>query len=98
MQLEAEVIQYLETPLTEVELDGLCQELQVAPQELLRTKEARFRELRLSVVDMRTRDEWLQLMTENPILIERPIVRVGSQCIIGRPMEKVQALFESVRR
>jgi arsenate reductase len=37
--------------------------------------------------------EWIQILAENPILIERPIIVKGEKAIIGRPPEKVLELI-----
>jgi arsenate reductase len=34
-------------------------------------------------------DEWITVLAQNPILIERPIVVNGNKAIIARPPEKV---------
>ncbi len=33
--------------------------------------------------------EWIKVLAENPILIERPIIVNGKKAFIGRPPEKV---------
>jgi len=38
-------------------------------------------------------DELLALLSENPILIERPIVVAGKKAAIGRPPETVLAIL-----
>jgi arsenate reductase len=59
------------------------------PLELMRCKEKLFAELGLSTEDSRSNQEWLQVMAQNPILIERPIVVHDGQVALGRPPEKV---------
>jgi arsenate reductase len=34
-------------------------------------------------------DEWLSILAENPVLIERPIVEKDDKAIVARPPEKV---------
>lgn len=87
------VIRYLESPPSVAELDGVCSLLGVGPEQLIRTKEARFRELGLSLDDPRSREEWLTLLVENPILIERPIVIANGKAVVGRPPERVLDLI-----
>jgi len=87
--LEPEVILYLEQPPTPSKLDALFSAMGKAPLEVMRTKEARFKELGLAKTDDRPRGEWLRLISENPILLERPIVVNGHKVVIGRPPENV---------
>lgn len=87
--IDFEVIEYLSDPPTEKELDDICKKLGVEPQAIIRTKEKRLSELGLSGKDQRKRSEWLKLMVDNPILIERPIIICGNKAAIGRPPENV---------
>ena len=88
-----EVVKYLETPPSAEELDRLLTALGREPLEVMRTQEARFRELGLSVDDDRPRGEWLRLMAENPVLIERPLVEVDGRVALGRPPADVLGLL-----
>ena len=91
--VEPEVIEYMkDTPSVDV-LDSICSNLGIEPQLLIRTKENRFRELGLSVNDPLKRSEWLQILVDNPILIERPIFVSGNKVVIGRPPERVIELL-----
>lgn len=92
--LEVEVVKYLEHPPSAAELASLCHALGLRPLELIRTKEAAFRALGLSAGDERPDREWLRLMSENPVLIERPIVVYRGRAAIGRPPENVLSLLE----
>jgi len=84
-----DIVEYLKTPPTEKELDEILKTLGREPQEVMRTKEATFKELGLKVNDSRSRKEWIALMVQNPILIERPIVIHGAKAALGRPPENV---------
>ncbi len=92
--VEVSVVEYLKTPPSAAELGRVCEQLSCEPLALIRTKETRFAELGLSAGDERGRDEWLTLMHENPVLIQRPIVVQDGSAAIGRPPEDVLALFE----
>jgi arsenate reductase len=71
----------------------LCGLLGVEPVALLRVKEARAAELGLTREDRRSRQEWLKILVENPVLIERPIVVKGGRAALGRPPENVLAIL-----
>ena len=88
-----EVVEYLNEVPTPSELDALCKKLGLKPQQIIRTKEKRFRELGLSLDDPLNRKQWLKILAENPILIERPIYVAGNKAVIGRPPENVLDLL-----
>jgi len=83
------VVEYLKEPPTTAQLDRALQAMGREPLEAMRTGEARFKELGLAKDDKRPRKEWLALMSENPILIERPIALCGDKAAMGRPPEAV---------
>jgi len=91
--IQIEIVQYLKTPPTVEELLKLCQQLNKKPLEIMRIKETRFKELGLSVKDERSDAQWCELMVDNPILIERPIVVYQEKAAMGRPPEAVIDLF-----
>jgi len=59
------------------------------PLEIIRAKDKRFQELGLSRQDQRNADEWLTILADNPMLMERPIVVYKNRVALGRPPEKV---------
>lgn len=83
-----EIIEYLKTPPSFKELDTILKTLQKEPLEITRTKEERFKELGLKDKEL-DRNEMIQTLIDNPILIERPIVVNGNKAAIGRPPENV---------
>jgi len=91
--VEPTIIEYLKNPPSKEELEEIIQKLNIQPSELIRFKEEKAKELGISATDDLTLEEWLTIMTENPVLIERPIVISDNGAVIGRPPENVLALF-----
>lgn len=83
---------YLQDAPSIEEIKTLLAQLSVTPLELMRTKEATYKELGLNKDS--TDEERLQAMHANPSLIERPIVIHNNKAKIGRPPEDVLALFK----
>ncbi len=86
---QVEIIEYLKSPPSAEELAAFCRRLGLQPLELMRCKEQLFSEMGLAEDDARSNQDWLQIMADNPILIERPIVVHHEQVALGRPPEKV---------
>jgi arsenate reductase (glutaredoxin) len=85
---------YLDTPPSKSDITKILQLLNRKPQEIMRFGESVAKELGLSPQDDRSEEEWIDLMLQNPILIERPIVVVdGEAAVIGRPPESVLAIL-----
>lgn len=78
---------YLAMPLSKKELSEIVHMLGMEAHELLRKKEPLYK----SLIENRsfTNNEILQLMADNPILIERPVIIKNGKAVIGRPIEKV---------
>ncbi|MGB0954849.1 MAG: arsenate reductase (glutaredoxin) [Panacagrimonas sp.] len=91
--VEPQIVLYLQTPPDTSTLDDICRALKLAPQDIIRFKEARAKELGLKAKDERDRAQWLRLMADNPVLIERPIAVKGKKAALGRPPENVLALL-----
>jgi len=91
--LDIEIIEYLKDAPTMVEIDALLVALGKEPLEVIRTGEKLFKELGLSKKDERSRTEWIKIMSENPILMERPIVVNNGKAALGRPPENVLAII-----
>lgn len=89
-----EVIEYLETPPSRERLVELLALMAMTPRELLREKEAPYRELGLD--DPEVDDQTLiDAMMAHPILINRPIVVNGKGARLCRPSERVFTLLEN---
>lgn len=90
--IEPRVVEYLKTPPTATELEGILQAAGLEPGDLMRKGEDVYRELGIDAGDF-TREELVDLMVRHPILIERPVVVSGDQAVVGRPPERVLELL-----
>ena len=90
--LEVEIVEYLQTPPDAAALAGLLagllDGLGLEPRDLMRKKEAAYKELGLDDPAL-DRAALIAAMVENPVLIERPIVVAGARVALGRPPEAV---------
>lgn len=89
--IQPEIIKYLENVPSKEELLDLLMKLNLKPEDILRKGEVAYKE----IIKGKTfgDEELIQIMIENPKLIERPIVVRGNKAIIGRPPENVKDLF-----
>lgn len=79
--------EYLKQPLTKKELKDLLVKLGCKPFDIVRQKEELFQKKFLN--KKFSDEEWIQILTEHPELIERPIIIDGYKAIIGRPPELI---------
>jgi arsenate reductase len=86
--VEPDIVEYLKSPPSLGELDEILKLLGMEPRELMRRKEAVYKDLALDDETL-DRHSLLQAMVEHPILIERPIAVVEGRAALGRPPEKV---------
>lgn len=94
--VDYEKINYYVQPIGEKKLRELLSKMKISPRQLLRTKDAIYKELRLA--DGKHSDEELiKLMVRHPDLIQRPIVERGAEAVLGRPIENVDVLLRKKR-
>ncbi len=90
--VEPDIILYLDTPPTKAELRELLRKLDMKASDLVRKGEQiykdNFKGQQLS------EEEWLDVLVNNPRLIERPIVVAGKRAVLGRPPEQVLELLD----
>ena len=78
---------YMDEPLSVEKLQNILQLLKIKPIELIRQKESIWKE---NFKDKTLSDNRLvELMIENPRLMERPIVVKDNKAIIGRPPVRI---------
>ena len=94
LSVDYEIIDYLNMPPSADELQSLADKMGVKARDFIRTKEDVFKELDLKPhLDDDT--FMFQKMSENPKLIERPIVVKGDRAVLGRPPERIREFLKS---
>ena len=91
-----EVVLYLEVGLQAEEVRGLAVRLGCGLHDLLRTKEAAYKEHGLSPKS--SEGTIVQSMVSAPVLLERPVVVMGAKARVGRPPISVLELFDGASR
>lgn len=84
---DVEIIHYLEQLITAEELNSILQQLNYAPEQLIRKNEAIWK----SDFKGKTLDEKAlkSILLDHPKLIERPIISNGKAAVIARPLENL---------
>ena len=90
--VDADYIRYLEHAPSRADLEEVLEKLGTDdPRQIVRTKEPVYTELGLDSAD---RDELLDAMVANPILIQRPIVIHGDRAVVARPPERLLDILD----
>lgn len=89
--IEPKIIAYLKDTPTAEELKLVLSKLHLNPEDIIRKNEQIFKD-RFKDMNFNA-DEWVDILVENPKLIERPIVIKGNTGVIGRPPENIEKLF-----
>jgi len=88
--IEFEVVEYLKEGVSKEQLQDVLSRLNMKPSDLIRKKEAIYKELGLKDA---SEDELLNAMVQNPKLIERPIVDNGKVAVVARPLEEIEKVI-----
>lgn len=90
--INADVVKYLESTPTKEQLTDVLKKLNMSAKKLLRTGEDVYKELNLK--DENDEEKLIDIMVENPILIERPIIIKDDKAVIARPIENLEELLK----
>lgn len=93
--INPKVIDDLKHAPSKVELTKLLSMFQLKPLELIRVNEPIFQQKYKG--NIYTDEQWIDIMIQNPELIERPIVIKDNKAIIARPLEKVYELLSTIK-
>lgn len=90
--LDVDYIRYLENTPSRSDLEDVLRKLGTDdPRHIVREKEPVYAELGLDGAD---RDQLLDAMVANPILIQRPIVIHGDRAVVARPPERLLEILD----
>lgn len=82
---------YLMEPPTQKELKELLKKLNMKAADIVRKSESLYKEVYKG--KQLTEAQWVKVLAENPILIERPIVINGDKAVVARPPERVMEVL-----
>jgi len=94
---EPEVIEYLKTPPTKVQLQQLLAAMGIGARALLREKGTPYAELGLADAKW-SDDQLLDFVVQHPILMNRPVVVTPLGAKLCRPSEAVLDILPDVQR
>jgi arsenate reductase (glutaredoxin) len=89
--IQPDIHLYLENPLSIDEIKKILEMLGKKASDIIRKNEETYKKLGLKKAD---EDTLIKIISENPILLERPIVVSNNNAIMGRPPENVKILFK----
>lgn len=91
--IDPEIILYLTSPINSEEIKDILKMLNISAREIIRKKESEYIDLGLNDLNI-SEDEIISAISNNPKLLERPIVVVdGKKAAIGRPLENISSIL-----
>ena len=88
-------VRYHEDRLGADKIAELVRKMGVRPHDIVRTKEATFKELGVRLNDL-SDERVIELLATYPELIERPILEYGGRAVLGRPAENVTTFLKEI--
>lgn len=88
---EFEVVDYIKKGLSEKEIREIILKLNVRPKELVRTNEPLFKK-DLKKLDLND-DEWIKIISQNPVLLRRPVVLSKYKGVLGDPASNIEKIL-----
>ena len=90
--VDAEIVIYRKDPPDEATLRAIIAKLEDPPTDLVR-RDALFKKLGLTDADVETVDQIVQVILDNKMIMQRPLLVTADTAIIGRPKERVTQLL-----
>ena len=87
-----DAVDYYLEPISKTKLKELLKKMDMSADELLRTKEDIYKQLKLSEKEL-SENELIDLMVKHPDLIQRPIVEKGNRAVLARPASRLKEII-----
>ncbi|MCT3759219.1 arsenate reductase (glutaredoxin) [Elizabethkingia anophelis] len=85
--IDFELINIIQNPLNKQEVVSVLQKLGMKAEDLVRKSDALFKE-KYAGHEL-DEDAWINVLVDNPTLIQRPVVIKDNKAVIGRPLENI---------
>jgi arsenate reductase (glutaredoxin) len=85
-------VDYIIDPIPKQKLAELIGKMGGRPHDLVRAKEQGFKDLQKNLASM-SDEEVLDVLTNHPELVQRPIVERGDRAVLARPVERVESIL-----
>lgn len=89
--IEPEIVEYLDQVPTKGEIKKILDKLGLKAEDLVRKNEALYKQ-KFKNQDF-SEEEWVRILSDNPRLIERPILINDDRAALGRPPENVLSIL-----
>ena len=87
------IIEYLKDGLNKQDLNDILSKLNLDPIQIIRINDKKFKELNLTEAQLKNKKKLLDILIENPTILERPIIINNDKGVIGRPPENIYKIL-----
>ena len=87
--VDVDIVRYLQTPPDEATLRDIIAKLEDPPTDLVR-RDNLWKKLELTDDDVATVDQIVDVIVNNKMIMQRPLLVSDDKAIIGRPKERVR--------
>jgi arsenate reductase (glutaredoxin) len=85
------IVKYMETGITPQEIKEILHKMAKRPIDLVRTQEELYRkELKNQNL---SDEEWIDMLSKNPRLLQRPIIVTDTKAVIGQPVSEIDKIL-----
>ncbi len=92
--IEPEIYDYMKQGINPEELAAIIRKSGLPVEEFVRSNEKEYRELGLKGRQL-SPEEFARIAAEHPRLLQRPIIIKGDTVVLGRPVSRIDAIFQN---